>query len=449
MKIAVLNRLLKAARERESAVLITRLDDGAQRLLLGDESFGDPPPPSVESQAKELMNADSPREISQDGARYFIEPHRPPRRLIIVGAVHIAQSLAEFGRRLGFECFVIDPRAAWATPSRFPRTSLLRSWPDDALADIQLDSGDALVALTHDPKIDDPALIAALSRPTKYIGALGSRRTHAQRLARLREEGGGGVSEDSLSRIHAPVGLDIGARSAAEIALAIAAEIVAEFRGGGLLAKIDERPSPRIPKAARRRPVIAAVLLAAGESKRMGKENKLLADWRGKPLARYAAETLTKAKENGIIDEIIAVTGRDNQLIEDALAELPLTFTRNFNYESGMASSIKRGLKSVGDKADAALFVLADMPLVSAQTISALADAINLGGGGRDIAIPICNGKRGNPVLVGRNYFSELAQISGDIGARALFSRFANSIIEVEVSDGGVLFDLDSPSDWQ
>ena len=224
---------------------------------------------------------------------------------------------------------------------------------------------------------------------------------------------------------------------------------IAAMGGGGLLAEIDERPSPRIPKAARRRPVIAAVLLAAGESKRMGKENKLLAGWRGKPLARYAAETLTKAKENGIIDEIIAVTGRDNQLIEDALAELPLTFARNSNYESGMASSIKRGLESVGDKADAALFVLADMPLVSAQTINALAAAINLGGGGGDIAIPICNGKRGNPVLVGRNYFSELAQISGDIGARALFSHFANSIIEVEVSDGGVLFDLDSPSDWQ
>ncbi|MBD3662989.1 XdhC family protein [Sulfitobacter sp. TSTF-M16] len=166
--------------------------------------------------------------VTEDGST-FIAVHNPPLRLAIVGGVHIAQALVVMARTAGFDTIVIDPREAFGSPARFPDTRLINDWPDVALKDLGLDLRTALVLLTHDPKLDDPAIHAAVQSDTFYIGALGSTRTHAKRIERLRAAG---VSEENIARIHGPVGLNIGASGPAEIAVSILAQILQVLRQG-------------------------------------------------------------------------------------------------------------------------------------------------------------------------------------------------------------------------
>lgn len=165
-----------------------------------------------------------------DDGETFVAIHNPPLRLIVVGAVHIAQTLVPMARRVGYDPIIVDPRPAFATEARFPNETLRDDWPDEAVRALGLDGRTALVLLTHDPKIDDPALTEALGSDVFYIGALGSTRTHARRLERMREAG---INEGTLARIHGPVGLDIGAAGPAEIALAILAQMTQVLRQGG------------------------------------------------------------------------------------------------------------------------------------------------------------------------------------------------------------------------
>ncbi|UWR08768.1 XdhC family protein [Ruegeria sp. B32] len=165
--------------------------------------------------------------FEEDG-RTFVAVHNPPLRLIVVGAVHIAQALVPMARIAGYDPIIIDPREAFASKSRFPGEKLLTDWPDEAVASIGLDSRTAMVLLTHDPKLDDPALQTALDSDVFYIGALGSSRTHAKRVQRMTEAG---FSAEQLQRIHGPIGLDIGAAGPAEIAVAIIAQMTAVLRG--------------------------------------------------------------------------------------------------------------------------------------------------------------------------------------------------------------------------
>lgn len=165
--------------------------------------------------------------FEEDG-RTFVAVHNPPLRLIVVGAVHIAQALVPMARIAGYDPVVIDPREAFASDARFPGETILHDWPDEAVAKLGLDARTALVLLTHDPKLDDPALEAALAADVFYIGALGSTRTHAKRVARMQEAG---FTEAQVGRIHGPVGLDIGAAGPAEIAVAILAQMTAVLRG--------------------------------------------------------------------------------------------------------------------------------------------------------------------------------------------------------------------------
>ncbi|WP_170389918.1 XdhC family protein [Ruegeria arenilitoris] len=165
--------------------------------------------------------------FEEDG-QTFVAVHNPPLRLIVVGAVHIAQALVPMARIAGYDPIIIDPREAFASQSRFPGEKLLTDWPDEAVASIGLDARTAVVLLTHDPKLDDPALQAALNSEVFYIGALGSSRTHAKRVQRMTEAG---FSTEQLQRIHGPIGLDIGAAGPAEIAVAIIAQMTAVLRG--------------------------------------------------------------------------------------------------------------------------------------------------------------------------------------------------------------------------
>lgn len=211
---------------KRPVALLTRLTDGAQHLW-PDEAV---PAPLAEA-AERALREDAATNVTLEGEAWFVHPHNPPLRLIVIGAVHIAQALVPMAQAAGYAVTVVDPRRAWATAERFPGITLIHEWTDDAVAALAPDSRSAVVTLTHDPKLDDPGLDAALKSDCFYIGALGSRRTHAKRVARLQEMG---HSAEAIARIHAPVGLNIEAVTAPEIALSILAEVVATRRGAAL-----------------------------------------------------------------------------------------------------------------------------------------------------------------------------------------------------------------------
>lgn len=223
MKLDLLNELNEERGKRRAAIVVTSLASGEQRLLKQSEISSDPLKDVLE---KRLRSGKSGTEETPEG-KFFLTVFVPPPRLLITGAVHISQELAPMAQRLGYDVTIVDPRTAFATPERFAGIKLLADWPDKVLPDLGVDRHTAFCALTHDPKIDDPALMHALSSECFYIGALGSRKTHATRLERLKANG---ISETALSRIHAPIGLDIGAVSPAEIAVSILAEITARLR---------------------------------------------------------------------------------------------------------------------------------------------------------------------------------------------------------------------------
>ncbi len=204
-------------------MLVTDLASGEQRLVREAEVDGDP---LAEALADKLRLGKS-GVVESEGRQAFLSVQVPPVKVVAIGAVHISQALAPMARNLDLDMIVIDPRTAFATPERFPDVSVVAEWPDAALPGIGLDRYTAVAALTHDPKIDDPALAAALRAECFYIGALGSRKTHARRVERLTAAG---FSQAEIARIQAPIGLDIGAVSPAEIAVSILAEIVATLR---------------------------------------------------------------------------------------------------------------------------------------------------------------------------------------------------------------------------
>jgi xanthine dehydrogenase accessory factor len=225
MEKAMLAKLREARQARVPVALISDLADGGQRLVLRGDAGAD----ELAEALEKGFRFDESRIVSLRGREYFINIHNPPLKLVLIGAVHIAQTLVPIARLLGYRVAVIDPRGAFASPERFPDVEMAAEWPDEVLPKIGLDSRTAVVLLTHDPKIDDAALQAALASDCFYIGALGSKRTHAQRLERFKAKG---FDDKELSRIHAPVGLDIGARGAPEIAVAIIAEITKVLRRG-------------------------------------------------------------------------------------------------------------------------------------------------------------------------------------------------------------------------
>jgi xanthine dehydrogenase accessory factor len=223
MKLDILTALNTERAARRAAIVITNVENGAQRLVKSADIARDPMRAVL---AERLRSSKSGMEDTAEG-RVFLTVYVPAPQLIIIGAVHISQSLAPVGKLLGYDVTIVDPRTAFASPERFPDVKVIAEWPDKALPPLNVDRYTAFVALTHDPKIDDPALIHALSRDCFYIGALGSRKTHGRRIERLK---GQGLSDAELARIHAPIGLDIGAVSPAEIAVAIMAQITERLR---------------------------------------------------------------------------------------------------------------------------------------------------------------------------------------------------------------------------
>ena len=216
MKLQLLASLNAERAARRAAIVVTHVESGEERLVKAADIGKDPLRAVL---AERLRTGKSGMEDTAEG-RVFLTVYVPAPQLVITGAVHISQALAPMGKLLGYDVTIVDPRTAFATPERFPDVKVVAEWPDKALPPLNVDRYTAFVALTHDPKIDDPALLHALARDCFYIGALGSRKTHARRLDRLKAE-----TNADLSRIHAPIGLDIGAVSPAEIAVAIMGQI--------------------------------------------------------------------------------------------------------------------------------------------------------------------------------------------------------------------------------
>lgn len=222
MKWSLFERLRAAIGSERSASVVTRLADGAQCLFDGTHWTGDLALDDAQRDVARRMLIADRSGLLTESADLFVRSYARPPRLIVIGAAHISQFLAPMATLAGFEVVIVDPRRAFATPERFEGVKLVHSWPDEALAELKLDATSAVVTLTHDPKLDDPALIAALRSPAFYVGALGSRRTHAKRVARLTEAG----LADAIGRIHAPVGLDLGGRAPREIAVSILAQVL-------------------------------------------------------------------------------------------------------------------------------------------------------------------------------------------------------------------------------
>jgi xanthine dehydrogenase accessory factor len=222
MKRAILDAVIAARAEKRALALATNLESGAQLAITDAGNLGDlEASPAINTAAVNALRHDKPLTIAGDDGPVFVQPFNPPLRMFIVGGVHIAQALAPMGVLAGYDVTVNDPRGSFASQERFPGVTLSDQWPDEALAAYVPDGRTAIVTLTHDPKLDDPALAVGLRSPAFYIGALGSRKTHAARLERLAALG---FSDEDLSRIHGPLGLSLGGRSPAEIAIAALAQ---------------------------------------------------------------------------------------------------------------------------------------------------------------------------------------------------------------------------------
>jgi xanthine dehydrogenase accessory factor len=237
MKLDILKSLNAERNARRAAVVVTDQASGEQRLVKAADVAKDPLKDVIE---KHIRSGKSGMEETPRG-KVFLTVHVPAPRIVVTGAVHISQALAPIAKVLGYDVTIVDPRTAFATQERFPDVKVIAEWPDVALPPLAVDRYTAFVALTHDPKIDDPALTHALSRDCFYIGALGSKKTHARRLERLKAQG---LTDADLARIHAPIGLAIGAVSPAEIAVAIMGQITSSLR------QVPQKAPEKVPETA-------------------------------------------------------------------------------------------------------------------------------------------------------------------------------------------------------
>jgi CTP:molybdopterin cytidylyltransferase MocA/xanthine/CO dehydrogenase XdhC/CoxF family maturation factor len=413
MRRDILQQLMEARREGRVLVRALDVESGVERLLdpASDTS-------ALGMAAAEAARADASRRVTVEDRTWFLTVYNTPWELVMVGAVHIAQALAAMAGPAGYRVRVIDPRAPYATDQRFPGVLLQKQWPDEALSQGPLTPRSALIALAHDSKLDDAALAIGMRSQAFYVGALGSARTHKTRLARLKAMG---FSPEELARIHGPVGLQIGARAPAEIAIAILAELV------------------RVRRASSAEHRIAGIVLAAGMSSRMGR-NKLTLPLGDKPLVRHAVETALAAK----LDPVIVVTGHDAVSVRNVLSGLPVRFAHNDAFAEGISTSLQTGISVVPPGHDGAMVLLGDMPDIGSDLIGRLVAAFDPQAS-RSICVATARGQRGHPVLWARRFFTSMEDLRGDSGARSLMARNAEQVCEVDAGDETPLADIDTP----
>ncbi len=423
MELQQLREINAHRRARRAVLYVSDLRGGAGRVI----AEGDAVEGALGDAVLSAFRSGKSGTVEIGERSFFLNVHLPPARIVVIGAVHISQALAKMAALAGFDVLIIDPRSAFATQERFGGIDLVTDWPQDVLKDRPLDAYTALVAVTHDPKIDDFPLQAALEAGCFYVGALGSRKTHARRVERLTALG---LAEERIGRISAPIGLDIGASTPAEIAVAILADIIQALRRRDI---VGEKPAGK--------PAVAAVVLAAGMASRMGTGagHKLLAEFSGVPLVRHCVETVLASNA----DRTVVVTGHRAADIEEALAGLDVSFVRNDDYASGMASSLITGLDAIAAEADGMLVVLADMPGISTPDLDRMIAAFPAQEG-HAIVRAVADGKRGNPVILPRAAFSAVRRLQGDIGARQIIENSGLAVVDIDIGTAAHL-DLDTP----
>lgn len=400
--------------------------------------------PSLRPVAGEALGAG--RGALSEGETHFVEPVPRPRRLVMVGGTHVAQKLAELAPAVGLQPVLLDSRRTLASASRFPGVERVHGVPKDVLPAL-LDERTAVVMLTHDARLDDPALAVALASDAFYVGALGSRKTQRARLERLREAG---VAESQLSRLRGPAGLPIGGVGAGEIALSILAEIVA-----------TRRAPARVPH-------IGALVLAAGESTRSGERNKLLFEVDGQPMIRRVAETVLGSG----VDRCVVVLGHEADRVREVLRGLEVELVMNDAFHEGMGTSIARGMRALAEPSlDAVLIALGDMPFVTDGDVRRVLDAHRPSTAHLVIAPGLArknhhspakarqgdsprlvdgvDARRGHPVLWPRRYFDALAALRGDEGGRSILRDAPGALMRVPAASDGVLRDVDRPEDLE
>ncbi len=409
---------IRAAHET-GAVRVLSLTDGACHIA---RAGAGPLSEAIDA----VLASERPLQVDEP-TPVFVEPLRSPPRLVLIGGTHIAQKLCRMAVEAGFAPIVVEPRADWARPGRFADATVVRERAERVLPGL-IDSRTAVVTLTHERLLDDPALKVALASPAFYIGALGSRRTQQARLARLADDG---VPPAQLARLHGPAGLPIDGKGAGEIALSILAEIVATRRR-------VERP---------RR--VGAVVLAAGSSRRAGPINKLLHPIDGAPMVRHAVRAALDAE----VEPVLVVLGHEAERVRAALADLPVRFVHNAEHAAGMGRSIACGIAALAERTaeppvDAALVMLGDMPYVRAEDIARIV-AAHRASTRHLIAAPEAGEgaarRRGNPVLWPRRYFAALQRLEGDAGGRHILQGAPGAILRVPIDHPGVLRDVDAP----
>jgi xanthine dehydrogenase accessory factor len=369
-------------------------------------------------------------ERRQDELSVFVQSFAPAPRMLVFGAIDFARAVARVGKFLGYRVTVCDARGVFATPKRFPEADeVVVEWPHRYLEHADIDSRTVLCVLTHDPKFDVPLLEAALKTDAAYIGAMGSRRTHEDRLARLRDEG---VPEEDLARIASPIGGDRGVDRGRDRGAALGRQRAAAGRDRGTHPQVTGgRPTSGV----------AGLVLAAGAGRRLGRPKALL-ELDGERLVDRAVRALRDAG----CDPVVVVVGA---------APLPVpaaTVIENPDWSSGMASSVRVGLAALDAAADtdtdtdAVVVMMVDTPGIGAAVVRRLVDAHD---GGATVAVATYDGLPRNPVLLGRQHWDEVTALAvGDVGARAFLARHPELVTRVECGDVGDPADVDTADDW-
>ena len=363
-------------------------------------------------------------------ATVFLQSFVVEPQLYIIGGTEIGAALCKLAKVMGMRVMIVDPRSPYSARERFPEADeVIRAWPNEALDARRLGPLSAVVTLTHDAKLDVPALACALRSNAGYIGALGSRRTHEKRKAALAAEG---FTSEEIARIHGPVGLDIGGSSASEIALSIISEIVAARNG-------------RDPRS---RAFVSGVVLAAGSSTRMGRPKQLLS-FGDKPLLQHVID----AAAESCLDEVVVVLGAHGDEIRRALT-LPdsgkVRVVMNADYAKGLAESVRRGLAAVASRASAVAILLGDQPRVSSALIDQVVAAHVAAG--KPATRPVFGGAGdartpGHPVILSRSMWPALRDLRGDEGARAILCERPEQVNEVRIISPAPA-DIDTPEDY-
>ncbi len=413
-----------------------------------------------------LSTASHPSELSIDQYA-LVNCFGPAYRMLLIGAGQLTEYLATMASFSGFQVTVCDPRPEYRYGWNLSHVQLVTDWPDDVVQAFKPDRRSCVIALTHDPKLDDLALLEALGSPAFYVGAIGSRRNHAQRQARLIEHFG--HSEESLKDLRGPIGIYIGSKTPAEIAVSVMAEVLAVKNGvtlprelevsvakarAGLAHSDDSDPlacavlraapgSVSSVAGSSDRLLVGAVVLAAGSASRMGYRPKCLLEIDGVPMIRRQISALLGAG----IGELVVVLGHHHLDVEATLRDLPVTLTISPDPNQGQTSSLRLGLAQLRRPLDAVLVALADQPLLSEQDYLELIDAFESRPAGQRVVVPSVEGLPGNPVIFDAALCKEILSEDSRFGCKQWQERHPEQVHRWETPNRHYRQDVDTPED--